>query len=242
MGQDAWRSISEENLVCWSNYILITSWQMGKTDWVGGFPSIDRSTQPSDATANDKSGSRRDFKWTRTHGFFLQMGGFMIHEKGQEKRVLTFGRLATYYSRGRIDLSGVTEARINDHSKADGFAKGIALLQTLWFIVQCAARFSDRHLILTELELVTAALAVLSLVMYALWWNKPFNAEIPIVLTVSDTPHAFKNDGSDGWDDIGMSVKLYIIIMFLLINLKRQTILCWAEICSLPVQTHIQSY
>jgi len=128
----------------------------------------------------------------------------MVHHKGQTNRVLTLPRLAEYYSQRRIDLSGVTEAMINDHSKADGFAKGIALLQTLWFIVQCVARFSDRHLVLTELELVTAALAVLSLVMYALWWNKPFNAEIPIVLTVSDTPHTFKNDGSDDRDNIGL--------------------------------------
>jgi len=128
----------------------------------------------------------------------------MIHKKGQEKRVLTLPVLARYYSQGRIDLSGITEARINDHSKADSFAKGIALLQTLWFIVQCVARFADRHLVLTELELVTAALAVLSLVMYALWWNKPFNAEIPIVLTVSDIPHSFKNDGSEDQDTIGV--------------------------------------
>ena len=128
----------------------------------------------------------------------------MIQQNGQEKRILTFGSLATYYSQGRIDLAGVTEARINDHGKADGLAKGIALLQTLWFIVQCIARFADRHLILTELELVTAALAVLSFVMYVLWWNKPFNAEVPIVLAISDTPDTFKNKVSDEWDNIGV--------------------------------------
>jgi len=177
---------------------------MWKTDWTEGLPRIDRSPQLRDATKNDKSSARQDFKWTRTHGFFLQMGGFMIYDKEQQKRVLTLPILARYYSQGRIDLSGVTGASINDHSKADGFAKGMALLQTLWFIVQCVARFSDRHLVLTELELVTAALAVLSLVMYALWWNKPFNTEIPIVLTVSDTPHTFKNDGSDDRDNVGL--------------------------------------
>jgi len=128
----------------------------------------------------------------------------MINENGQEKRVLTLPNFAEYYSQGQIDLSGITEARINDHSKADGLAKGIALLQTLWFLVQCVARFSDRHLILTELELVTAALAVLSLVMYALWWNKPFNAEVPIVLAISNTPGTFKNEVSDERDNIGV--------------------------------------
>jgi len=206
MGQGGWRNTSKEKFVwiCWSNYILISSGQIGGTNRIGDLPRINRPTQPANATANDKSASRRDFKWMKTHGFFLQMGGFVIHEKGRKNRVLTLPRLAEYYRQRRIDVSGVTEARINDHSKADGFAKGIALLQTLWFIVQCIARFSDGHLVLTELELVTAALAVLSLVMYALWWNKPFNAEVPIVLTFSDTPHTFKNDGSDNRDNIGV--------------------------------------
>jgi len=111
----------------------------------------------------------------------------MLHENGKEKRVLGWGVLMKHYKAGRIDLLDVTERRINDHSKADGFAKGLALLQTLWFIIQCVARLVDPGLALTELELVTAALAVLSLLMYALWWNKPFNAEIPIVIVLSNS-------------------------------------------------------
>ncbi|KAF9556211.1 hypothetical protein CPC08DRAFT_641874, partial [Agrocybe pediades] len=118
-------------------------------------------------------------KWTRTHGFFLQMGGFMLREEGGKDRVLGWRTLVKYYKQGRLDLSDVTEDRINDHSKADGLAKGLALLQMFWFIAQCIARFFDKHLILTELELATAALAVLSLFMYFLWWNKPFNASVP---------------------------------------------------------------
>ncbi|KAF9536493.1 hypothetical protein CPC08DRAFT_717813, partial [Agrocybe pediades] len=123
-------------------------------------------------------------RWTRTHGFFLQMGGFMLREEEKKDRVLGWKTLMTYYELGILDLSGVTEERINDHSKADWFAKGLALLQMFWFIAQCIARFFDTSLILTELELATAALALLSLVMYLLWWNKPFNAEVSIVITL----------------------------------------------------------
>ncbi|KAF9566513.1 hypothetical protein CPC08DRAFT_814736 [Agrocybe pediades] len=127
---------------------------------------------------------REKAKWTRTHGFFLQMGGFLLREEGQKDRVLGWRTLMKYYKQGRLDLSGVTEDRINDHSKADGFAKGLALLQMLWFITQYIARFSDSDLILTEIELATAALALLSLVMYFLWWNKPLNAGVPIIITL----------------------------------------------------------
>ncbi|KAF9555618.1 hypothetical protein CPC08DRAFT_820979 [Agrocybe pediades] len=123
----------------------------------------------------------RKFKWTKTHGFFLQMGGFMLHEEGREDRVLELQPFLENYR--QLDLSGVTEARINDHSKADWFAKGLALLQMFWFIAQCIARFFDKSLVLTELELATAALALLSLVMYFLWWNKPFNVGVPITIS-----------------------------------------------------------
>ncbi|KAF9549279.1 hypothetical protein CPC08DRAFT_823448 [Agrocybe pediades] len=125
-------------------------------------------------------------RWTRTHGFFLQMGGFMLREDGKKDsdRVLGWKTLMEYYNQGRLDLSDITEDRINDHSKADGFAKGLALLQMFWFIVQCVARLFDKNLILTEIELATAALALLSFVMYFLWWNKPFNAGVPITITL----------------------------------------------------------
>ncbi|KAF9566588.1 hypothetical protein CPC08DRAFT_703949 [Agrocybe pediades] len=132
------------------------------------------------------------FKWTKKHGFFLQMGGFVLHAKDGPRRILDWPeweQLMEYYKDGRVDLSKITEATIDDHSKADGFAKCIALIQTSWFIVQSIARLSDKHLLLTELELVTAALAVLSLFMYCFWWNKPFNAEVPIVIILLDPIH-----------------------------------------------------
>ena len=151
---------------------------------------------------------RNDFKWTRAHGFFLQMGGFVLHQNGKKHCVLSWDHLMAHYKAGEIDLSGVTEASINDHSKADGLAKGFALLQSCWFIIQCIARLaSDEHHALTELELITAALAALSFVMYFLWWNKPFNAEIPIVIDLSssqtgpscdDTEHTYQLDNNRG--------------------------------------------
>ncbi|KAF9566516.1 hypothetical protein CPC08DRAFT_99773 [Agrocybe pediades] len=137
-------------------------------------------------------------KWTRTHSFFLQMGGFMLHEEGQKDRVLGWRTFMKHYKQGRLDLSGITEDRINDQSKADGFAKALALLQMFWFIIQCIARFFDKHLVLTEFELVTAALALLSLVMYFLWWNKPFNVGVPITITL--LPEETDPESKDGAD------------------------------------------
>jgi len=91
--------------------------------------------------------SEDQFKWTRTHGFFLQMGGFMLHENGRPKHVLGWNDIMEHYKAVRIDLSDVT----------------------------------------TQLELTTASLALLSLFVYVLLWNKPqFNAEVPIAIVVLD--------------------------------------------------------
>jgi len=72
-----------------------------------------------------------------------------------------------------------------DRSKQDLFAKGLALLQIIWFVAQCIARIAY-NLAITEMELTTVALAVLNLGMYFLWWQKPFDIRCPIMVYVKD--------------------------------------------------------
>ncbi|KAF4616728.1 hypothetical protein D9613_008663 [Agrocybe pediades] len=105
------------------------------------------------------------FKWTKTHGFFLQMGDFMLYKDGEPLGILGWKPLLQHYADGRI-----------------------------------TSRLSTKYLTLTELELATAALATLSLFMYILWWNKPFNAEVPIAVTLSgpDPDSISENPGGIG--------------------------------------------
>jgi len=56
------------------------------------------------------------------------MGGFNACETGKPNQVLGWKMFKENYKTGRIDLSTITQARINDYSKADTFAKGLALL------------------------------------------------------------------------------------------------------------------
>ncbi|GJJ06825.1 hypothetical protein Clacol_001021 [Clathrus columnatus] len=76
---------------------------------------------------------------------------------------------------------------IQDKSKQDGLAKTFALIQTIWFVVQCIARKVE-NLPLTEIELMTCAYAILSVAIYVFWWNKPFRVNYPILLH-SEVPH-----------------------------------------------------
>ncbi|KAF8153946.1 hypothetical protein B0H34DRAFT_676828 [Crassisporium funariophilum] len=122
-------------------------------------------------------------KWTKTHGFFAIMGGFMLFENGQAIRTLTTDELAQLASDGDIEWPTISEGEIQDRSKGDYLSKGIVIIQVSWFIAQCISR-AVSGLVITELEIVTVAFAALNGIMYFLWWNKPLDVRyaVPVQL------------------------------------------------------------
>lgn len=72
-----------------------------------------------------------------------------------------------------------SKQEINDKSKGDPLSKAFAILQTLWFVIQCSAR-RLQGLPITKLELVTLAYAAITVAMYRFWWSKPLNVLQPI--------------------------------------------------------------
>jgi hypothetical protein len=121
-------------------------------------------------------GEERDVKWTKTHGFFIQMGGFMLYKNGQPVEVLTYQSLKERIEEEEIDIPRITERTINDKSKSDYLSKGFVVVQTTWFVVQCIARLA-KSLPLAELEVFTLAFAVLNAITYAIWFDKPQNVQ-----------------------------------------------------------------
>lgn len=80
----------------------------------------------------------------------------------------------------------MSKEEINDLSKADVFAKLFACVQSVWLVVQSIARVSV-GLPITQLELATIALVFCALIMYTLWWNKPFGVERTVtIFTIYD--------------------------------------------------------
>ena len=71
-----------------------------------------------------------------------------------------------------------TSKEIQDKSKSDALSKTIAVVQTLWFVIQCITR-SIRGLAITELEIMTLAYTVITVAMYVVWWHKPRNVGCP---------------------------------------------------------------
>ena len=132
--------------------------------------------------------------WTKTHGHFIQMGGFMLFEGDLAKGVLTPERFSELLTAEKIEFPTVTVEEIEDRSKADGFSKTIALGQTLWFVAQCIARKAHHH-DLTTVELLTLSLAVLNGVMYFLWWNKPMDVRCPARVYLLDKSYTPNTSG-----------------------------------------------
>ena len=105
------------------------------------------------------------------------MGGFKFFDDNGP-RTLEPQELQTLARKGEIDFPDITEREIRDKSKGDVLSKGLVVIQTSWFILQCIARRVER-LPITELELVTLAFAALNFITYALWWNKPLDVQCP---------------------------------------------------------------
>ncbi|KAJ7073038.1 hypothetical protein C8F01DRAFT_1300934 [Mycena amicta] len=121
----------------------------------------------------------REFGVSRTHGFFLCMGGFVSHSSRHP--------IALEYQIREPYLAMIRETKIEDimnGSKGDTLSKGVALCQTLWFLIQCLARVTQ-HIPVTQLEVATLAFAVLNIFTWLLWWDKPLDVQQPIVLLVA---------------------------------------------------------
>jgi hypothetical protein len=119
--------------------------------------------------------SFQEYNWTKTHGFFAIMGGFMEYHDNGPPTVLEAKDVPA------VTKKRILEVEIQDRSKGDGLSKTFALVQTMWFILQCISRGIEK-LPVTELEVATCAFAILNFATYILWWNKPLNVSRPVLV------------------------------------------------------------
>ena len=158
------------------------------------------------------SDSSLDLGWSKTHGFFIIMGGFHLFKRGSKRtsnKPISHNEDTPLHPLAAIDLyednttldinffsfTVPTEEEIKDKGKSDWLAKSLVLVQTSWFIMQCIARAIER-LPVTHLEIVTLAYAAMNFVIYIFWWNKPLNVDRPVRVfqksdieeTISETP------------------------------------------------------
>lgn len=115
--------------------------------------------------------------WTKAHAFFIIMGGYHAYDQNGALFPLEPDAVVQLVRKGKL-LPLMTD-ELSDKSKGDDLSKGLAILQTIWFVVQCIARFIE-GLPLTHLEVMTLAYTVMTVAMYITWWDKPLNVNCAI--------------------------------------------------------------
>ncbi|KAF8879084.1 hypothetical protein CPB84DRAFT_1793593 [Gymnopilus junonius] len=136
-----------------------------------------------------------DRGWTKVHGHFLQMGGFMLFEGNKAQRVLSHSLLDKLLQQGRIQFPEITEEEIQDRSKNSGLSKLLVIVQTSWFVLQIITRKIE-GLAITELELATAGFASLNFLIYLFWWDKPIDVSVPVPAFLMES----ENESDNSYD------------------------------------------
>ncbi|KAI0059813.1 hypothetical protein BV25DRAFT_1025789 [Artomyces pyxidatus] len=113
------------------------------------------------------------------------MGGFHYYKDGEPRHPLSRHDVVQLVRRG--DLVPPTDEEIRNWSQGDGLSKTIAVVQTLWFVIQAIARRIE-GLPITQLEIMTLAYATITVAVYLAWWDKPQNVGGPVRVAVKELP------------------------------------------------------
>lgn len=107
------------------------------------------------------------------------MGGFVLYDDDKYIGAISPRHFKKLVAARAIDFPCIKENEINDRSKGDELSKGLAIIQTTWFIVQYVAG-AKQHSRVVPLESATLAYAALNALLYFFWWYKPLNPNIPV--------------------------------------------------------------
>ena len=125
-------------------------------------------------------------KWTMRHGFYANMGGFVLQTPNFPPFPVNAKQLHYLVTRGYTPYPSTTSKEIWDKSKQDGFQKLLTMVQTGWFVIQVLGR-AIQHMPVTTLELTTFTYVFCTFASYYQWSNKPLDVESPTIIATSKT-------------------------------------------------------
>lgn len=112
--------------------------------------------------------------WTMAMGFYAACGGLIRAGMDGIPKTFTVTSLLHVARSDPSALSGLQHQQVMDMSKSSGLTKTITCMQVFWFCASCLARLCD-HKAISLLELITFAHCVCALIVYLLWWHKPYD-------------------------------------------------------------------
>ena len=119
--------------------------------------------------------------WTMKHGFFADMGGFLLIPRDSDPFPITSKHLCWLISNDCLPYPNVTPKEIWDKSKQDTIAKVVTTFQISYLVLQCIGR-AAQGLVITTMELSTLAIVVCAIMTSYCWFRKPVNVITPIPL------------------------------------------------------------
>ncbi|KAI0059879.1 hypothetical protein BV25DRAFT_1828593 [Artomyces pyxidatus] len=113
------------------------------------------------------------------------MGGYHYYKDGEPQHPLSRWDVIKLVKSG--GLVPPTDEELRNWSQNDALSKTLAVVQTLWFVVQAIARGLE-GLPITQLEILTLAYTTITVAMYIAWWDKPQNVGGPFRVAVKTLP------------------------------------------------------
>ncbi len=132
---------------------------------------------PPEATSG-----RQETKWSLTHCYFANMGGFYLREEAaspSEAKIHLLTALHFADSWDSVQIPELSKDDLNDKSKMDYFTKAIAVIQIAQLLLSLIFR-AVRHLAFSQLETLTLAFAICGVLTYICYWYKPQDVRRPI--------------------------------------------------------------
>jgi hypothetical protein len=125
--------------------------------------------------------------WNITQCFYAAMGGcganipWMddVNNEALHSVVITPAGIRLLSFVGQ--LPKICKSQIQDKSKADWMTKSIVCVQASWMVAQVAGRLI-KGLPVSLLEINTCGHVACAIVLYLLWWSKPFDVQDPSIL------------------------------------------------------------
>ncbi|CZR44907.1 uncharacterized protein FPRO_14659 [Fusarium proliferatum ET1] len=121
-------------------------------------------------------------QWTITHGFFADMGGFVLEASDLRQPIpLNAEQLFYLVNNSYVDYPSTSDRELKDRNKSDGLARLITLWQGTWFIITFIARLIQ-GLHVTTMELTAVSFVIILFGTAWCWKDKP--SDVGTTITV----------------------------------------------------------
>ena len=120
-------------------------------------------------------------KWTMTHSFYANMGGFHLKTKDEGIFPINAAKLHFLLKHNYVELPDLSKKQILDKNKAEAIMRLLTLGQICWFSANCIGR-GVTGLALTSFELSTLAFISSAIGTFCCWFHKPMDIETPTII------------------------------------------------------------